>query len=253
MRNFRYLFILLVAVFSINAAYSQTIKDSTWKSARKNIIRYNLSSALLFGFDKSMIFGYERVLSPRRSFSVNFGKAGLPKLITIVTDSFSVNKDVKNTGFNFSVDYRFYLRDINKYGAPRGIYIGPYYSFNKVNRTNDWNANSSSGSRVVSTEADMNINVVGFELGYQFIFWNRLAIDLVMIGPGLGWYKLEATAKGNLNLGEREQLLDAVQDIIQQKFPGMNYVLADQKLSATGTVKTTTIGYRYLIHVGFNF
>jgi hypothetical protein len=228
--------------------------DSAWKKSRKNIIRYNLSNALLFGFDKAIIFGYERVLTPKSSFSINVGQAGLPGSIVIETDSFSLGKDLKTSGFNFSADYRFYLAKENKYMAPRGVYIGPYYSFNNWKRENSWDfIGAGSSSKDAITKTDINLHSVGFELGYQFVFWDRLALDMVLIGPGVGFYNLEAKSEGNLTDEEREQLQDAITDLISQKFPGMNYVLSDQEFSASGTIKTTTLGFRYLIHIGFRF
>src|SRR5215475_2179692 len=87
----------------------------------KNVIRYNLSSALIFGINRYVVFGYERVIRKNQSISINVGGVALPKLISINTDSFSLQKDTKNNGVNFSVDYRFYLGKENKYPAPRGV------------------------------------------------------------------------------------------------------------------------------------
>ena len=75
---------------------SRPIKDF------KNVIRYNLSGPLIFGFDY-LVLGYERVLGKNRSFSINVGQATFPKLISIFTDSFSINRDRKNSGYNVSV------------------------------------------------------------------------------------------------------------------------------------------------------
>jgi hypothetical protein len=238
-----------------NQASGQDWKsDSAWKKSRKNIVRYNLSNALLFGFDQAIIFGYERVLSPKRSFSINVGQTGLPGSIIVETDSFTLGKDLKTSGFNFSADYRFYLAKENKYHAPRGVYIGPYYSFNNWKRENSWDFTGvGSTSKDAITNTSINLHSIGFELGYQFIFWDRLALDMVLIGPGMGFYNLEAKSQGNLTDEEREQLQDAIVDLISQKFPGMNYVLSDEAFNASGTIKTTTLGFRYLIHIGFRF
>src|ERR1700754_2247671 len=102
-------------------------KPEKW---RKNIIRYNLSGGLLFGLGDYVVIGYERVVNARQSFSINIGPSSLPKLVNFTTDSFSLQKDLKNSGFNVSVDYRFYLTKENKYAAPHGLYIGPYTSYN---------------------------------------------------------------------------------------------------------------------------
>ena len=228
--------------------------DSAWKKAHKNIVRYSLSNALLFGFDKAVVFGYERVVSPKRSMSLNLGTASLPKLLRIETDSFTIGKDVKNNGFNGSLDYRFYLSKENKYMAPRGIYIGPFYSFNRWSRENSWERKTAGSSqKFVTTNTDVKLHTLGFELGYQFVLWNRLALDFIMLGPGVGWYNLKAKGEGNLTEAEREQLQDAVLDLIQQKFPGMNYTLSDESFDANGTLRTTSLGFRYMIHIGFSF
>src|SRR5436190_23442414 len=104
---------LVLLLPSVNVCLAQY--DST-KQARnyKNVIRYNLSGALIFGFDRYVIFGYERVIKPNQSISVNVGGVRLPKLVSIETDSFSLQKDNKSNGYNISVDYRFYLGKENK-------------------------------------------------------------------------------------------------------------------------------------------
>src|SRR6185436_16953555 len=128
---------LLLSLFAVNICSAQT--DSLQQVRQyKNVIRYNLSGALIFGIDRYVIFGYERVIKPNQTISVNVGGVKLPKLISINTDSFSLQKDNKSNGVNVSVDYRFYLGKENKFMAPRGAYIGPYYSYNKFTRDNQW-------------------------------------------------------------------------------------------------------------------
>ncbi len=227
--------------------------DSLWKHARKNVIRYNLSSALLFGVEKTFILGYERALSPHRSFSFNAGTIALPKLVDIETDSFTLNKKGTNNGINLSADYRFYLRSENKHVAPHGVYIGPWYSYNSFTRENSWDYKAGGGQNSATTETKMNIHSLGFELGYQFILWKRLALDFVMIGPGFGFYNVKSKFDSDLTEAQKEQLKQAVTDILTQKFPGMDIVFEDQQLDANGKMNTTSLGYRYVIHIGFNF
>ncbi len=238
-----------------NIAYNQHLtSDSTWKNSYKNIVRYNLSGGLLFGFSKYVIFGYERVVNPHQSFSVNFGTVALPKLVSINTDSFSLKKDLKNNGFNVSADYRFYLAKENKYFAPHGIYIGPYISYNHFDRNNDWEfQQSGSAQKLISTETQFNIFTAGAELGYQFVFWKRITLDMVLIGPGVSGYNLKTKIEGDLTDEERQNLQDAVKQLLSQKFPGMNYVFADKEFNAHGVLNTTSVGFRYLVHIGFAF
>jgi uncharacterized protein DUF3575 len=221
--------------------------------AYKNVIRYNLTGGILFGFDSYVVLGYERVLSSHRSISINFGRASMPKLTEIVTDSFDLRKDKKRSGYNVSVDYRFYLSKENKFSAPRGVYVGPYYSYNHFETESQWDKKNSSTSSFVQTTSDFNIHTFGFEVGYQFIFWKRLAIDLVMVGPGIGFYNYKAKFDSNVDPAKKQQLLDGLQQLLTQKFPGMNYVFSDAQIDADGTLTKSSIGYRYIIHIGFNF
>ncbi len=248
----------MLLIFLVGGSGSVFAQESdtaySWKTARKNVVRYNLSSALLFGFDKTFILGYERLLKPNRSISINAGSTALPKLTDLVFDSLQFNKDSKNSGFNFSIDYRFYLNKLNKYNAPRGVYVGPYYSFNQWRRENDISfTTANSSQKLAKSELDFNLNMFGAELGYQFVFWNRVSLDMVLIGPGVGFYNIKAKAEGNLTEAERERLEDALVQIIEDKFPGMNYVLSDQEFKGSGVIRTSSVGFRYLIHIGFVF
>jgi len=249
------LFFILLGLGSV--AFGQESNQQSNKKPEKkykNVIRYNLSGALLFGVNRYVVFGYERVVSPHQSFSINMGPVGLPKFISINTDSFALSKDVKNTGFNISGDYRFYLPKENKYDAPHGLYIGPYASYNHFHRETDWNyQQSGSNQQVVNTSTDLGIVTFGGELGYQFVLWKRVALDLVLVGPGLSFYTLKAEIQNTLSDANKKQLQQALEQLLTQKFPGMNYVFSGKTFDANGTIRTGSIGYRYIVHIGFVF
>lgn len=252
-----YTALLMVVVFCNGSLISrcQVTRDSI-NFKHRNIIRYDLSGALLFGIDKHIVFGYERVLKANRSFSINFGKAALLRAgrADVKTDSFTFNDDVKNTGFKISADYRFYLSKENKYNAPHGVYIGPFVSYNQFKRDNQWSYNDiNSQGKLINTTLNMDIFTVGAELGYQFILGKHIALDLVMIGPGLGFYDLKATMQSDLNGEEKEQLRTAIKDLITEKFPGLNKILADKDFDNESTIRTWSYGYRYIIHIGYLF
>jgi hypothetical protein len=246
------LYCFLLLLLYVNVAISQEI-DSSKIHPYKNIIRYNLSGALLFGPDRYVIFGYERVINRNQSISINIGSVSLPRLATISTDSLELTKDNKNTGTNFSIDYRFYLGKENKYPAPHGVYIGPYYSFNHFKRDNEWDFKNSSSSAFVNTNGSFTIHTAGLEFGYQFIFWKRLALDMVLVGPGIGFYDYKVKFEENVDEATKEQLRQGLQQLLTQKFPGMNYVFSEKEINGNGALKTTSVGYRYMIHIGFNF
>jgi len=250
-----YCSLVLVMIWFAPDTYSQqTVKDSAAKTY-KNIIRYNITGALLFGFGKYIVLGYERVLSPRTSFSVNMGSAALPKVLTIETDSFQTRRESDRKGINASIDYRFYLQKENKFNAPHGLYIGPYYSYNRFKDDQQWIRNNSSGSNEVFSNSTFDISTFGFELGYQLFLWRRFTLDMVMVGPGLGFYKYKTSFSDNVNLSaaNKEQLYEALTQRITQRFPGMNFVFSDKSFDADGVIKTNSVGYRYIIHIGFVF
>lgn len=244
-----------ILVLFCQRSYAQSVQKDSSVSTNKNVIRYNFTGALLFGFDKYIVLGYERVLSPKRSFSVNIGSAALPKLISVVTDSFETKKQGGRKGYNVSIDYRFYLAKENKFAAPHGVYIGPYYSYNHFENEQLWERIKPSGGNNITTNSDLNIHTFGFELGYQFILGKHFALDLVMVGPGIGFYNYKASFAGNTSLSaeNKEQLYDALEQILEQKIPGMNYVFNDKKIDADGTLKTRDVGYRFIVHIGYAF
>ncbi len=118
------------------------------------------------------------------------------------SDSVSLQKNSNDKGLHLSAEYRFYLAGENKYEAPRGVYIGPYYSYNHFSRSNEWLLNTSTFSGDVNTDLGLTINTVGVEFGYQFVFWKKLSLDLILFGPGLAHYQVKTALNTNLSPGE---------------------------------------------------
>jgi len=239
----------------ILTAFQQTVTAQEKKvdnDGKKNTIHFNITNPIIFG--SSLIIGYERVLNNRHSFSVNFGTTGFPSLGIINADSIKLVTIRDKKGYNFSVDYRFYLAKENKYAAPRGVYIGPYYSFNTFKNKNDFLVKSSAGSTLnVESELKLNIHTVGFELGYQFVFWDKVSLDLILVGPGVASYSLKASLGSNLSVADKEKLLEKLNDRLAAKFPGYELVIDDGEFKKTGSTNTTSFGYRYMLQIGFRF
>lgn len=224
------------------------------KKQHKNIIRYDLTGALLFGPSNYVVFGYERVLKNHQSISINAGRVALPKLYSFTSDSFYLKRAAKNNGFNVSADYRFYLKKENTRNAPRGVYVGPYYSYNQFKKNNEWSFKEGEpDQQLVNTALALNIHTIGAEFGYQFVFWDKLALDMIIIGPGVSNYYIKAKADGNLSEENKEKLQEGLQRFINDKFPGLNYAIDANELKAKGVLNTWSFGYRFIIHVGFSF
>ena len=254
-KTFTILTIVSFLIFPLIDARAQEQEQPAEKQY-KNVIRYDLSGALLMGADKYIVFGYERIVKKNQSFSINVGPVALPKPSDerVAINDYTLRNNPKSNGFNFSVDYRFYLGKENRYAPPRGVYIGPYMSYNQFHRESAWSYSSTGvPDKMVNTDLDMKIFSFGAELGYQFVLWKRMAIDFLLIGPGIGNYNIELGISGNLTDEEKQKLREAVKETITEKYVGLGYILANKNFDPQGTIKSWNLGYRYIIHIGYVF
>jgi hypothetical protein len=244
-------FLLITGMSFLFTSYGQ---DSIPEQKNlKNTIRINLTNPMIFGTDCFM-FGYERTVGNHQSFSINTGRFSMPRLISINTDSIKdITKDNKSSGFHMSMDYRFYLSKENKYNAPHGVYIGPYATYNSYSR--DYRLESSAESFTGELNANMKFQVatIGFQLGYQFIFWNRVTLDMILFGPGLGRYKLETELSTNLDPDQESELFQKINDAIKDKIPGFSRVIDSGTFEKTGSYNKSGAGFRYVVMLGFRF
>lgn len=246
----KFLISFLIVLGGMNAVAQ---RDTAYvKPTFKNTVRFNLTNPLIFG-NKSLILGYERQLKNNQSFSINIGKTSYPKLIFSDTDSMQLAPKSSEKGFNLSVDYRFYLQKENKYGAPRGVYIGPYYSYNYFSRTNNWTLDGENYQGDVTTDLTLNIHTMGFEMGYQFVFWDRMSLDMILLGPGVATYSLKTKLSTNLSADEESKFFEALNDYLTEKFPGYDRVIDGEGFKRSGTSSTTGLGYRYMVMIGYRF
>jgi hypothetical protein len=221
------------------------------KKELKNTVWINIFNPIIDA--KYLVFGYERVLKNNQTFTFNIGRFSLPKFSLIDTDKLGLTNEYKDWGINTSVDYRFYLGKLNKHNAPRGVYLAPYYSFNHFNRENHWILNSDNFDGEVVTDFTLNIHTLGGQLGYQFIFWRRLAVDLVLIGPGIGYYGMKVKLDTSLAPDDESLFFQTLNEALKEKFPGYDLVIEPGEFQKKGSASITTFGFRYMIHVGFRF
>jgi hypothetical protein len=234
----------------------QTISGQEEKPEKKNLknsIKLNITNPMIFGQNCYMI-GYERTVGKHQSFSVNIGRFSLPKLISINTDSIQeLNKSSSSKGFHISGDYRFYLSKENKYNSPHGIYIGPYASYNTFSRNFSFSAATQSFTGDLNADFSFRAATVGFQLGYQFVFWNRVSLDLILFGPGIAAYKMKVNLDTTLDPDQEAALFQKINEKLQEKIPGYNLALQPGSFEKTGSLNTTSFGYRYVIILGIRF
>ncbi len=244
-----------LTIGTIFCSYSQdSLKTKGMFIPRKNVVRYNLTPNIL-GFS-SAIFGYERVVTPYSSFSVNAGYLAIGKSGTKNNEEYEFTGTKTRNGFSIAADYRFYLKSESKDQAPHGLYIGPYfvhYNFYLKNGIQKINENSTTSNAEV--EADIHINNFGFELGYQFNFWNRVTLDLVLVGPSFGTYNLKMSLDSDIDTSEIEEneKLEAVRDILFAKYPWMETLLEEKQIDLKGRKSHWGFGFRYVMQIGIRF
>lgn len=242
---------LIVIVMILTFCSSVSAQDA----GKKNTVYINLTNPILFG-SKAFVVGYERVVGKHQSFSVNIGRMSLPKFGNgsgSGSDSVSIQRNSNEKGLHAAAEYRFYLKNENKFESPRGVYIGPYYSFNQFSRNNDWNLKSNTFEGNVNTDLKLTINTVGFEFGYQFVFWKRLALDLILIGPGIASYQVKTTINTSLSADDEALFFDKLNEYLQDKIPGYNLVIKEGEFKRSGNTNTTSFGFRYMVNIGFRF
>lgn len=255
---------LFIIVFSFIALAQE--QDSLTKNKndvfipRKNVVRFNPTPNML-GF-QSVIFGYERVVSPNQSFSVNAGFLAFKPSTKAQARRDSANANLmldetnNNKGFSFFADYRFYLKKENKFPAQRGIYVGPYlgaYYFDS--ETTIRNTDPSAVNATVGINTKFLVLNIGAELGYQFVIKNRITIDLILAGPSLSRYRLKMQAAGNLDVQdpEVEEALEELKDILVNQFEWIKPLFDGDEVNVKGTTSIWRPGMRYLIQIGYRF
>jgi len=256
----KYLFTsTLISLFLfVQAAYCQDSipakQDSIpAKKDRKNTVMINITSPMIFG-DNNYVLGYERTIGKHQSFSVHAGTFSLGQLINLDTDSIEdISTDNSGRGISLSGDYRFYLAKENKYNSPHGVYIGPYFAFNNFNRTYETKANTAAFTGQMNAELNFRVTTLGFQLGYQFIFWDRVSLDLILFGPGVSAYKLKAELDTNLTPDQESEFFTKLNEKLQEIIPGYSLVIKPGEFERSGSINTTGMGYRYIVMLGFRF
>jgi hypothetical protein len=218
----------------------------------KNTIRFNITNPMIFS-PKYNVIGYERVIRKHQTASISIGRFALSRFADVENDSMALADQYNDKGFNFSVDYRFYLRNENKFTAPRGVYLGPYYAFNYFSRDITWNLKSGDVSELVNSNIDLTANLVGLQLGYQFILWDRLSIDMILVGPGAWFFNLHTSFDTDLAPEDEAMLLEKLNAALEDKFPGSDLVIQGDGFHAKKTTRTAAMGFRYMVNLGFRF
>ena len=247
----KHFFTFFVSIYFFSL--SLIAQDSLAHSNKLNTIRWNPTPMALIG-PKSIVFGYERIISPNQSISFNIGTLVKKPFTDRYGKEIHLLEELNTGGFLASIDYRLYFKKRNKRLAPDGVYWGPYFSY--YNLWFDGSSEILKNGTTINTvyfNADFKMISLGAQLGYQFVIKDRFTIDMVLIGPSYTLYNINLKFKADVEIDKDSMFYKDMQDLLEKISPGLSTILNNQELTSTGKLKFNYYGFRYLIQFGYRF
>jgi hypothetical protein len=218
----------------------------------RNVVKFNPTPMMLWN-KKDVTFSYERVLNSRQSFTVGLGYLVFNNLLDdTVLNLFTINTRQKS-GLNFSFEYRFYVTKRNSRPIPDGLFLAPFFSTYLYQFNNGINVAGTSPDDFAELSGSFYAFNFGGALGYQFVLWKRFTVDLILIGPAISFYGGKLNVKGELDGEKLRDINEELYNKIKEKYPQIDNVLIDETFVKHGTIDILSVGYRYLLQIGFCF
>ena len=239
-------FVLLLASLTVFSAHAQ---DSLEADPRRNTIKLDLTHKMLYR--NAYNLSWERLVKKNQAVGFTAGYQEFPQ-IKRLGDNIEGKRESVSDGYKFGAEYRFYLRKENKFRAPRGVYIGPYFSTLGFNTARDIIYTGGEMAEEAHYRSKFRLYSLGFQLGYQFVFNDRWSLDLVMVGPSLTRYNGSMKLEGDFEFDPgdvQNEILEALID----RFPGLSDLLNEKELDSSGNVDVFGLGYRYQFLIGYRF
>ena len=224
-------------------------QDADTIPQRKNTIKLDLTS--YFIYRNAIVIGYERVTKPNQSFLISAGYQEFPN-VTSFGNTIGVTQNGKRNGFKAGGEYRFYLKKENKYHAPHGVYIGPYFMYHKYNNSRTIEVDNNGTPEQAILDSKFGIFNVGVQLGYQFVISDRWAIDLTFVGPSISHYRYSLDLGGNYTFDKEDIQNEIILDLLD-RFPFLDEAISEKEATKDGRLDTWSFGYRYQLTVGYHF
>jgi hypothetical protein len=242
----KHLIVNLLICVGINTVVAQ---EGPPTSNRKNIIKLDLTTKLWYS--NAYGISYERITKPNQSFAITLGYQEFP-ITSRLGQNIAVKEDRNKDGYKFGGEYRFYLKKENKYNAPRGIYIGPYFTRHSFTNERVLEIDNDGTPEEAILNSKLTIFNLGFQLGYQFVLNNRWTIDVVFIGPSFSNYRYKLTLGGNYTFDPEDIQNEIILDLLD-RFPLLDEVISEKEATSSGRLDSWAYGYRYQLQVGYHF
>ncbi|HNS18596.1 MAG TPA: DUF3575 domain-containing protein [Bacteroidales bacterium] len=252
--------LILIILFAAGLqAYCQEDNPDSTKSRiylepyYRNVIKFNPTPMLLFGELKNITFSYERMLKKNQSFAVQAGYLQFPNVINDTVANLILINEGSKKGVNLGVDYRYYPVNRNPKPFPDGLYIGGYVSYYGFQFSNSFDVLKINTDQENTIDGNLNIVNMGFDLGYQFVFWKRLTLDLLLFGPALSYNHARLEIKGDLDSEEIQNIDEELVEKLIDRFPLLGVLHSGESLVFTGNKTKFGTGFRYSFQIGFHF
>jgi hypothetical protein len=245
----------LLILFIIPTLALAEKKDSTFQYKQpyhKNVIKFNPTPMLLWSM-KNITFSYERILNPKQSIALSLGYLEFPSLFKDTIGSLLAITGREKYGINIALEYRFYLGKRNGRPIPDGVYLAPYASYYGYHFKNDVNLLYTSLDSAGTVKGNFYIFNLGVELGYQFVFWKRFTLDCVLIGPAMSYYGGGLDITGEMQFEKLQEINSELYEKLKEKYPMIGDYVVNKSFKQNGKLDLFSIGFRYLIQLGFHF
>jgi hypothetical protein len=239
-------FLILISFLGVTCI--TTAQEPHEQLQRMNTIKYEFTQAI---YPNSYIFSYERVTAPNQTLCITGGYEEFPDIVN-VSSTINVKQDLLKSGFKAGAEYRFYLKKENKYPAPHGVYLGPYFAYHDFFNKRDIEVDVDGVKESAQLQADFSIMNIGVQLGYQFVINNHWTIDLVAVGPAISNYRANLKLVGDFSF-DKEEVENEILLKILDRFPMLDNLLTDKEVSSQGRFDAWSVGWRYQLLIGYHF
>jgi hypothetical protein len=219
----------------------------------KNVIKINPTPMLLFSQVSNITLNYERVLFKNQSVSIQAGYLLIPRITDDTIRNLVALTGADKQGVNLALEYRYYPSLRNRRPAPDGLYIGGYLSYYGFKWKNSFDVLNTTVDQKGHLKGALNVMNLGMELGYQFVFWKRFTVDLLMFGPSLSYYHYDLSVSAGLDPELLQQLDEELVKRLIDRFPSLGEIFSSDGLTISGSKSQLSIGFRYAIMLGFHF
>lgn len=247
--------ILLAFIVMMPFLVSAAKNDTTFhykQPYHKNVIKFNPTPMLLWS-SKNITFSYERILNPKQSIALTVGYLEFPSLFKDTIGSLLTITGREKYGINLALEYRFYLGKRNSRPIPDGLYIAPFASYYGYHFKNNVDVMHTVLDSAGAVKGNFYIFNVGVELGYQFVFWKRLTLDFVLVGPAVSYYGGGLDITGNINFEQLKEINTELYNKLLQKYPLIGDYVINKSFKQNGKLDLFSVGFRYLVQIGFHF